>query len=140
MRRLTAVLSLLLVACATSPYPQAARPGSVRAGDAVYPVWITSIDGNEVFAPPESEISVEPGPHWIVAVVDKGGESAVPTWERTVHFDLPPCTRAVFAGDRPSPILDQWTLLLLRREAIAPCNRTAGTSSAAVVSFGKGVR
>lgn len=116
----------LLCGCQSAPLSYVSgQPGQPLPPDE-YPLRVVSVDQQLYFSEP---VQLTPGSHSLVFELPLPGSHALP--QKTLQYDIAPCTRYVFVGQRRALAKPDFELLLKRQEAVAGCQSAQELSQAA---------
>jgi hypothetical protein len=111
------ILACVLASCGMAPLSFLEVGPLSRVDPHLYPVRVVSVDGSIQFS---RSIPVEPGPRWLVveAAPPRGSRLGV---QKSFAFLVEPCTRYYLAAHKPSPLLQEWSLVV-SPERVTPCD------------------
>jgi len=114
-----AVGASMLAGCATAPLSYVYdRDVYYKAVLHRYPVFLVSVDGHGIVNHPDP---ITPGDHVVVLGAQPTAGFTVPV-EKTYPLAIAPCTRYYLAAQRPSPVSQDWSLVVEQTWPVSGCD------------------
>jgi hypothetical protein len=109
----------ILGACSTAPLSYVYdRDVYYKATLHRYPVFLVSIDGHGIVNHPDP---ITPGDHVVVLNAQPTAGFSIPL-QKTYPLAIAPCTRYYLAAQRPSPVSQDWDLVVEQTWPVSGCD------------------